>query len=294
MKSSTSRAKIQANRSNALRSTGPRTVEGKRRSSMNAVRHGALSEAPVIAHMESEEEWLAHRGAVFDALEPSNHVEDFLVERIALQAWRLVRLARYESERLSLLQENVDRDVNDYWLRVHRDLGWPAQAREAVEFLEEGDASVGEFLNAIEQNALGTVSGETASWVLELAGEASGLEGWDELCASAWQDRGDPVEFRWDGPLAWEYVQIIADAADEDPMNLLAKARSKATMQRLRAVQKSAAIDRRVAKMRVNHLQLGAAGQQTLARYESHLERSFYRTLREYQRLQERRVGMGV
>ncbi len=36
----TTAAQLEANRRNALRSTGPRTEQGKRRSSMNAARHG--------------------------------------------------------------------------------------------------------------------------------------------------------------------------------------------------------------------------------------------------------------
>src|ERR1017187_2689372 len=37
----TSAAQVEANRRNAQRSTGPRSADGKRRSSLNAMRHGA-------------------------------------------------------------------------------------------------------------------------------------------------------------------------------------------------------------------------------------------------------------
>lgn len=47
MKETTSLAKIEANRENALKSTGPRTAEGKRRSRWNALKHGLLSQAVV-------------------------------------------------------------------------------------------------------------------------------------------------------------------------------------------------------------------------------------------------------
>jgi hypothetical protein len=41
-------AQIQANRSNAQKSTGPRTPQGKATASQNAVKHGLLAEQVVI------------------------------------------------------------------------------------------------------------------------------------------------------------------------------------------------------------------------------------------------------
>ena len=45
----TSFRQIEANRRNALSSTGPKTEDGKRRSRQNAVRHGLTSETVIVA-----------------------------------------------------------------------------------------------------------------------------------------------------------------------------------------------------------------------------------------------------
>jgi len=288
---STSPARANANRQNALKSTGPRTVEGKRRSSLNAIKHGALSKAPVLSHVESAEEWHAHREALVEALQPANHLEDILVERIALQSWRLVRVARYEAERLSQKQESVDRDVNEHWLLYRGSLGWHNQTLEEAEFGREAQTHTRRFIDAVRHDELDTVESETSSWAVHEVGRASGVRDWEELCLSGEEVLCELTEYPWSGWQAWESIQAVSSAAGEAPMALLERARHEAWRRAFDAERKAEEIGRRIASMRVSRLLLGATSLQSVARYEAHLERSLYRALHEYQRLQGSRTG---
>lgn len=91
-----STARQRANARNARLSTGPRTPEGKARSSMNAVKHGIRSPAPVIDGLETHEEWTSHRDAVVRGLRPVGELETAYAERAALFLWRSDRVIRYE------------------------------------------------------------------------------------------------------------------------------------------------------------------------------------------------------
>jgi hypothetical protein len=73
---------IQANRRNALKSTGPITPEGKRRSRCNAMRHGLTAEI-VIAPLEDAEDYLAFEAAVISDYDAESAVERELVLRMA-------------------------------------------------------------------------------------------------------------------------------------------------------------------------------------------------------------------
>ena len=93
---STSVVKVAANRRNALRSTGPTSEAGKAVVARNTVRHGLLTNAPVVPGLEREEDWLAHRDSTLQSLAPAGHLELVLAERVALLLWRLGRVATYE------------------------------------------------------------------------------------------------------------------------------------------------------------------------------------------------------
>ena len=104
--------KLAANRANALRSTGPRTPGGKSRSAQNALIHGLrarLDPAALVAATERDD-YTCFLDHVRQALDPLNPLEDLLVERIALLAWKLRRNAQAQAHLLDLTnQRNRDK-----------------------------------------------------------------------------------------------------------------------------------------------------------------------------------------
>lgn len=88
--------RIEANRRNALKSTGPRTAAGKLTSSKNATKHGVLSRDVVLPN-EDAEEFAKLCAGLGDQLSPVGLLEQILVEKIAASAWRLGRIHRVEA-----------------------------------------------------------------------------------------------------------------------------------------------------------------------------------------------------
>jgi hypothetical protein len=97
----TSFRQFEANRRNALKSTGPRTEEGERRSRGNAVRHGLTAET-VIASLEEAEDHKAFEAAVISEL----------VLRLASLLWRLRRAMAIETQLLEAQAEVLKADTS--------------------------------------------------------------------------------------------------------------------------------------------------------------------------------------
>jgi hypothetical protein len=87
---------IEANRRNALKSTGPKSEEGKQASRCNAVRHGLTAET-VIGAMEEVEDYKAFEAAITADYDAQSAVERELVLRLASVLWRLRRATTMET-----------------------------------------------------------------------------------------------------------------------------------------------------------------------------------------------------
>jgi len=90
-------AKTRANRSNALKSTGPRTREGKAVVAWNAVKHGLLSRE-VLLPEENRAAFRALATGLWEYLQPVGTLECLLADRVVAAAWRLRRVHVIEAD----------------------------------------------------------------------------------------------------------------------------------------------------------------------------------------------------
>ena len=89
--------RLEANRRNALRSSGPTTEAGKQRSRINAVRHGLTAET-VVGSLEDAEDYKAFEAAIIADYEAETAVARELVLRLASLLWRLRRANAIEAD----------------------------------------------------------------------------------------------------------------------------------------------------------------------------------------------------
>ncbi len=94
--SAVSEAKLTANQSNSQHSTGPKTEAGKRRSSLNAFRHGLTGQIH-IATPEEMDAFRKHCETWREALAPIGILEIEAVQEIAEDRWRLKRARALEN-----------------------------------------------------------------------------------------------------------------------------------------------------------------------------------------------------
>jgi hypothetical protein len=115
--------KIEANRRNAKRSTGPRTIAGKARVSCNAVKHGFF--AGVERWTEDDRRALdAILEGLRDEFKPTEAAEKYWVATLATTTVRLAMMMRYEN--LAALSHHLKRERE---LNERIAIAEPAEAR---------------------------------------------------------------------------------------------------------------------------------------------------------------------
>jgi hypothetical protein len=113
MKKKPSFKKIEANRANALRSTGPKSQSGKKKSSGNAVKHGAYA-TNMLIEGEDKELYEAIKKEQRQRYSPASYIEKALVDQLVNELWNLRRITQAEQ----FFQADVQSDL----LKVRNDL----------------------------------------------------------------------------------------------------------------------------------------------------------------------------
>src|SRR4051812_36846874 len=95
-----SQRKLEANRRNAAKSTGPRTAEGKAKVKFNAITHGLTAATVVLPHEDEKayhqrlEDWTRELNA-------PGKLGQYLVERVVKISWQLDRADTAEQAHLA-------------------------------------------------------------------------------------------------------------------------------------------------------------------------------------------------
>jgi hypothetical protein len=89
-------AQFAANRANAQRSTGPKSAEGKSKSSLNAVKTG-LTGRTVLLPGDDAVAYQSHVDRIFAQWQPYDDTERALTQTLADTEWRLLRIPSLEA-----------------------------------------------------------------------------------------------------------------------------------------------------------------------------------------------------
>ena len=109
-----SQRKIEANRRNAKKSTGPKTEEGKARSAMNSIKYGIYSDKYLIKD-ESYEDFDNYRRKILKCLNPTNAVLFDMATHVVSNGWEYQRCTLLESKILNSksLKHDAERKQNN-------------------------------------------------------------------------------------------------------------------------------------------------------------------------------------
>lgn len=93
---------IAANKRNAQKSTGPKTLQGKKRVAMNPLKHGLTSKVACLP-FEDRAAFKKIGKEIYEKYKPVDTLQKLLVPQIAFETWRQARVYRIEVGIMTLL-----------------------------------------------------------------------------------------------------------------------------------------------------------------------------------------------
>lgn len=310
-----SERRIQANRRNALRSTGPKTERGKRAVARNSIKHGVLAREVVITAGDGEEsleEFYDLVKRLCECYDPVGVVEESLVQDIANCWWRKARVIRAENGeiRKQLDTLEVDRalqhsdkanldlilaEMNLNLFSVENQADQQISTMDRWFIMQDAQRDLRRhhsglaYLSALLQTAKSEITsdGYISKMILEKIYGAFCF--WDYLFARTCLHAGPP-EAKMDQPSP----KILDKQVDMKCAAVVAHIDQNlgriSALETYASQREALALD---AEKRSFSLPATDATDKLL-RYEAHLDRQLYRAMDQLERLQRRRRGENV
>jgi len=269
----------QANIENAQLSTGPVTPEGKTVVSRNAVKHGIFAKDLVINVGDGREDALEYQELLTELkrdLAPVGRMEMMLVEKIAVNYWRLRRVLRYETGEIRCRLD----DYRESALRAHYSISSYSQRRPELRYYSYNDEITDSEYLAQSDKVVGMIGSR-----FNLSEEKAALR----YVLQVRMNRGDDEFSERDYKAAQKYVAALSPQMQgklrkemlDEAEQVLAEMEEVRTWQiRFDRIQKAKSLP---ATPDLNNV----------IKYENSLERSIFRNLAALKTLQENRARNG-
>jgi hypothetical protein len=105
-----SELKSETSRANGAKSHGPKTAEGREKSSHNSFKHGFTAKKTIVLECENKEQFQEVLGYYTVTYQPGSAVEEDLVSEMVACRWRMQRLRLIET---ALIDSEMDRELPD-------------------------------------------------------------------------------------------------------------------------------------------------------------------------------------
>src|SRR4029077_10247895 len=110
-------SRAEASRINGAKSHGPKSEDGRRAVSLNAIKHGLTAETVVLPN-ESEEQYQAELRDYLEHFAPANKPETDLVLQLASAHWRLARYTAVETSLFDIQMEKSRKNIDKEWKNI--------------------------------------------------------------------------------------------------------------------------------------------------------------------------------
>jgi hypothetical protein len=284
-------------------STGPRSLEGKNRAKLNAVKHGIF--AAVVLKSESHEEYLEFLTSLSESLQPVGKLEEILVEKLAVAVWRYRRLLRAEGAEIEKAAADYEPGIGERISTMElANAFWKDRGSIAKAFLSHDEGRLVFDVDTLKE-LREKVRQEGMDWerdretLFELCGRTVEAAPANSELASA-ENSAEKPSSAWEHPWIAEYRTLAqqTEGADRRAKVQAAKQMAEKLTERIEFLQEEV-MRAHYRKEQMKGLSTTAALVPTdktdhLLRYEGTLERVFDRALSQLERLQRMRLGHSV